>query len=199
MCIWSAVPIIFPIEFPIVSYRHLRNSGCFNVFNGIQNPWPLRCRCNADLPTELWSHTVGSRSFLTLGSCVPAKGLMKARYVYICSAGYCWFSLTWSTAMFFNENKRKRLHNNRVKFPEDLVGAPTWPPFLCLGHQHGGRDVIWKPRIGLIHDSRHVGFQIVMQISHVLCCGANIEKKANCGKSARRDIEIILLKVHFSI
>ena len=28
--------------------------------------------------------------------------------------------------MFFNENKRKRLHNNRVKFPEDLVGAPTW-------------------------------------------------------------------------
>ena len=35
--------------------------------------------------------------------------------------------------MFFNENKRKPLHNNRVKFPEDLVGAPTWPPFLCLG------------------------------------------------------------------
>ena len=45
----------------------------------------------------------------------------------------CWFSLTWSTAMFFNENKRKRLHNNGDKFPEDLVGAPTWPPFLCLG------------------------------------------------------------------
>ena len=44
--------------------------------------------------------------------------------------------------MFFNENKRKRLHNNTVKFPEDLVGAPTWPPFLCLGHQHGGRDVM---------------------------------------------------------
>ena len=64
-----------------------------------------------------------------------------------CGRLYCWFSLTWSTAMFFNENKRKRLHNNRVKFPEDLVGAPTWPPFLCLGHQHGGRDVMWKPRI----------------------------------------------------
>ena len=26
--------------------------------------------------------------------------------------------------------------------------------------------------IGLIHDSRHVGFQVVMQISHVLCWGA---------------------------
>ena len=37
------------------------------------------------------------------------------------------------TAMFFNENKRKRLHNNRVKFPEDLLGAPTWLPFLWLG------------------------------------------------------------------
>ena len=69
---------------------------------------------------------------------------------------YCWFSLTWSTAMFFNENKRKRLHNNRVKFPEDLVGAPTWPPFLCLGHQHGGRDVMWKPRIVLIREELKV-------------------------------------------
>ena len=49
----------------------------------------------------------------------------------------CWFSLKWSTAMFFNENKRKRLHNNRVQFPEDLVGAPTWPPFLS------GCDVLW--------------------------------------------------------
>ena len=36
------------------------------------------------------------------------------------SGPYCWFSFTWSTAMFFNENKRKRLHNNRVEFPEDL-------------------------------------------------------------------------------
>ena len=35
--------------------------------------------------------------------------------------------------MFFNENKKKSLHNNRVQFPEDLVEAPTWPPFLCLG------------------------------------------------------------------
>ena len=46
--------------------------------------------------------------------------------------------------------------------------------------------------IGLIHDSRHVSFQIVMQISHVLCWGGNIEKKANCGKSARRNIESTL-------
>ena len=30
--------------------------------------------------------------------------------------------------------------------------------------------------IGLIHDSRHVGFQIVMQISHVLCWGQTLEK-----------------------
>ena len=58
--------------------------------------------------------------------------------------------------------------------------------------------------IGLIRDSRHVGFQIVMQISHVLCWGgggggANIGKKANCGKSAHRNIEITLIKVHFGI
>ena len=53
--------------------------------------------------------------------------------------------------------------------------------------------------IALIHDSRHVGFQIVMQIGHVLCWGPNIGIKANCGKSARRNIELTLLKVHFRI
>ena len=37
--------------------------------------------------------------------------------------------------------------------------------------------------IGLIQDSRHVGFHIVIQISHVLCWRANIGKKAICGKS----------------
>ena len=47
--------------------------------------------------------------------------------------------------------------------------------------------------IGLIHDSRHVGFQIVMQISYLLCWGANTEEKANCGKSALRNVEITLL------
>ena len=30
--------------------------------------------------------------------------------------------------------------------------------------------------IGLIHDSGHVVFQIVMQISHVLCWGQTLEK-----------------------
>ena len=74
----------------------------------------------------------------------PSPRQSSTTYVFVFN---CWFSLTWSTAMIFNENKRKRLHNNRVKFPEDLVGAPTWPPFLCFGHQHGGRDVMWKPRI----------------------------------------------------
>ena len=51
--------------------------------------------------------------------------------------------------------------------------------------------------IALIHDSCHVGFEIVMQINHVLCWGANNGIKANCGKSARRNIDLTLLKVHF--
>ena len=33
--------------------------------------------------------------------------------------------------------------------------------------------------IGLIHDSGDVGFQIAMQISHVLCWGQTLEKKEN--------------------
>ena len=61
------------------------------------------------------------------------------------------------------------------------------------------RSIKNNPSIGLIHDSCHVGFQIVMQISYVLCWGANIRKKANCGKSANRNIEITLLKVPFRI
>ena len=35
---------------------------------------------------------------------------------------------------------------------------------------------------GLIHDSRHVGFQIVMQISHVLCWGQTLAKKGKLRK-----------------
>ena len=44
-------------------------------------------------------------------------------------------------------------------------------------------------KVGIIHHSRQVGFQIAMQIIHALCWGANTRKKANCGKSARRNIE----------
>ena len=48
--------------------------------------------------------------------------------------------------------------------------------------------------IGLIHDSRHVSFQIVMQISHLLCWGGNIEKRQI---AENRLVEI--LKVHWNI
>ena len=43
------------------------------------------------------------------------------------------FSLTWSLSMFFNQTKWKRMHKNRVQFPEDWFRKPTWLPFLCLG------------------------------------------------------------------
>ena len=37
------------------------------------------------------------------------------------------FSLMWSMSMFFNRKKRKRLHKNRVQFPEDnwIFGDPN--------------------------------------------------------------------------
>lgn len=44
-----------------------------------------------------------------------------------------------------------------------------------------------------------IGFQIVTQISHVLCLGENLGKQANCGNSARRNIKMTLLKEHFII
>ena len=55
---------------------------------------------------------------------------------------------------------------------------------------------------GLIHDSRHVGFHILScKLAMCYAGGSNIEKKKelNCGKSAQRNIEVTLQKVHFSI
>ena len=52
------------------------------------------------------------------------------------------FSLTWPAVMQIYWNKRKRLHKKRVQLPEDWFGTPTWPPFYCLGHQYGRRDVM---------------------------------------------------------
>ena len=52
------------------------------------------------------------------------------------------FSLTWPASMQIYWNKRKRLHKKRVQLPEDWFGTPIWPPFHCLGHQYGRRDVM---------------------------------------------------------
>ena len=49
------------------------------------------------------------------------------------------FSLTWPASMLIYWNKRKHLHEKRVKLPEDFLGTPTWPPFHCFG------TPIWPP------------------------------------------------------
>jgi len=49
------------------------------------------------------------------------------------------FSVTLSAALQFACNKRKHLHEKRVKLPEDFLGTPTWPPFHCFG------TPIWPP------------------------------------------------------
>ncbi len=45
-------------------------------------------------------------------------------------------------------------------------------------------------RLGHIHVSRHDGFHIIMQTSHVFCHGANIEMMPFLGKSARRNSDL---------
>ena len=52
--------------------------------------------------------------------------------------------------------------------------------------------------IGLNHNNHQVGFQIVVQIIHALCRRQTLER-TNCRKSARRNITIISLKVHYRI
>ena len=83
------------------------------------------------------------------------------------------------------------------------------PSLFILGSEAGGvfkcsmtaraPPLTSRCLIGLIHDGHHVGFQNIMQISHVLCYVANIRKQANCGKPARGNIEMTLLKVYFRI
>ena len=41
-------------------------------------------------------------------------------------------------------HKRKCLHKKRIQLPQDWFGTLTWPPFRCLRHQYGRRDVMWK-------------------------------------------------------
>ena len=59
--------------------------------------------------------------------------IMKIAFVYFACELIVGFHSRDQQPCFSTKKKRKRLHNNRVEFPEDLVEAPTWPPFLCLG------------------------------------------------------------------
>ena len=47
-----------------------------------------------------------------------------------------------------------------------------------------------------IHNNRHVGFDIIMQISHVVCQGANIKMMLFLGKSAGLNSEVSAPKSH---
>ena len=48
-----------------------------------------------------------------------------------------------------------------------------------------------------IHNNRHVGFDIIMQISHVVCQGANIKMMLFLRKSAGLNREVSAPKSHF--
>ena len=47
-----------------------------------------------------------------------------------------------------------------------------------------------------IHNNRHVGFDIIMQISHVVCQGANIKMMLFLRKSACLNSEVSAPKSH---
>ena len=51
-------------------------------------------------------------------------------------------------------------------------------------------------RIDHIHNNRHVGFDIIMQISHVVCQGANIKMMLFLRKSAGLNSEVSAPKSH---
>ena len=52
------------------------------------------------------------------------------------------------------------------------------------------------PRIDHINNNRHFGFDIIMQISHVVCQGANIKMMLFLRKSAGLNSEVSAPKSH---
>ena len=58
------------------------------------------------------------------------------------------------------------------------------------------RSPICLSRIDHIHNNRHVGFDIIMQISHVVCQGANIKMMLFLRKSAGLNSEVSAPKSH---
>ena len=57
-------------------------------------------------------------------------------------------------------------------------------------------EPIATPSIDQIHNNRHVGFDIIMQISHVVCQGANIKMMLFLRKSAGLNSEVSAPKSH---
>ena len=58
---------------------------------------------------------------------------------FVLGWGKCNSKKTWPASMQIYWNKRKRLHQKRVQFPQDWFGTPTWPSFYCFGTS------IWQP------------------------------------------------------
>ena len=81
-----------------------------------------------------------------VGGCNPQSDHSNKSYLVVPSGDmfitYRAFSLTWPASMLIYWNKRKHLHEKRVKLPEDFHGTPTWLPFHRWEHQYGRRDVM---------------------------------------------------------
>ena len=54
-------------------------------------------------------------------------------------------------------------------------------------------------QIGLIHDSRHVSFQIVMQISHVLYAGGQTLEKRQIAENRLVEKSILVFRIKYLI
>mgnify|MGYP007058658188 CR=1 FL=1 len=71
--------------------------------------------------------------------------------------------ILWLMGIYFNQNKRRLLHKNRVQFPEDSLGTPTWPPFICLrtpinmaAVTSGENTLEWNPDITMCQGSSRI-------------------------------------------
>ena len=104
------------------------------------------------------------------GCALPKKKLGLSRYArvtwHIIGFHYvmrrpCWCTKQW-------QNVAQALHNNGIKFPKDLFHC-------CCVHQHGSRDVTWKPRIGYFLEQTSTWSSKLLSCMEILLASADAE------------------------
>ena len=85
--------------------------------------------------------------------------------------------------------------------PHTPCGRVRLARFTLEDHAYGASRLPKRPKTTVlqsnyIHNNRHVGFDILMHISHVVCQGANIKKMLFLRKSAGVNSEVSAPKSH---
>ena len=114
----------------MIGYRRVARGGGSHPQLGVVTPNCLPSHTSRKIKSsEIFRGGGGGMRQAVACSCI-ITGIIICNYVYHVIS-YCWFSYMRPPFMYFNQDKSKSLHENRIQFPEDLSGTQSQPPFLC--------------------------------------------------------------------